>query len=222
MGVRRRRRCDASRCAQGSRMARAHPGVVCAAVVAPAAARRRAGRQRLRRSRPARRGLGMDRRLLGAAGHRRQPQPGRRRAQASSAAPARCRSTTARNYAVLMRVAMLSSLERRDTHDEPRIPMCARRCDETRCRCCLLSRRCAAALAAPRRRRCRATRSTSLTAQLTDAQSRQFAWGAQRGQPQLVSMFYTSCKFVCPMIIDSGKAVEQSLTPRSARGSASR
>ena len=50
------------------------------------------------------------------------------------------------------------------------------------------------------------------TAQLTDAQSRRFAWSAQRGQAQLVSMFYTSCRFVCPMIVDGGKAIEQSLS----------
>ena len=50
------------------------------------------------------------------------------------------------------------------------------------------------------------------TAQFTDAQSRQFAWSAKRGQVQLVSMFYTSCKFVCPLIVESGKAIEQSLS----------
>jgi protein SCO1/2 len=49
-------------------------------------------------------------------------------------------------------------------------------------------------------------------AHFTDAQSRRFAWSTMRGQPQLVSMFYTSCKFVCPMIVDSGKAIEQSLS----------
>jgi len=49
-------------------------------------------------------------------------------------------------------------------------------------------------------------------AQFTDAQSRRFAWSAKRGQPQLVSMFYTSCKFVCPMIVDGGKAIEQRLS----------
>lgn len=52
-----------------------------------------------------------------------------------------------------------------------------------------------------------------LAAHFTDAQSRRFAWDTKRGQPQLVSMFYTSCKFVCPMIVDGGKAIEQSLSP---------
>jgi len=51
-----------------------------------------------------------------------------------------------------------------------------------------------------------------LAAQFTDAQSHRFAWSSKRGQPQLVSMFYTSCKFVCPMIVESGKVIEQSLS----------
>ena len=42
--------------------------------------------------------------------------------------------------------------------------------------------------------------------------SRRFAWSSQHGKPRLVSMFYTSCKFVCPMIIDAGKGVEESLS----------
>ena len=50
------------------------------------------------------------------------------------------------------------------------------------------------------------------TAQLTDDRSQRFAWNAKRGQPQIVSMFYTSCKFVCPLIIDTGLAIEQGLT----------
>lgn len=49
-------------------------------------------------------------------------------------------------------------------------------------------------------------------AHFTDAESRRFAWSAKRGQPQLVSMFYTSCKFVCPLIVDGGKAIEQTLS----------
>jgi protein SCO1/2 len=50
------------------------------------------------------------------------------------------------------------------------------------------------------------------TAQLTDAQGRHAAWSARRGQAQLVSMFYTSCRFVCPMIVDGAKAIQESLT----------
>lgn len=50
------------------------------------------------------------------------------------------------------------------------------------------------------------------TARVTDDRAQQYAWSAKRGQPQLVSMFYTSCKFVCPLIIDSAKSVESNLT----------
>jgi len=50
------------------------------------------------------------------------------------------------------------------------------------------------------------------TARLTDDHSKQFAWSSKRGQPQIVSMFYTSCKFTCPLIIDSAKTIESSLT----------
>ncbi len=48
--------------------------------------------------------------------------------------------------------------------------------------------------------------------QLTDARAQGFAWSAQRGRAQLVSMFYTSCRFVCPMIVDGAKSIRQSLT----------
>lgn len=51
------------------------------------------------------------------------------------------------------------------------------------------------------------------TAQLTDARAQRFAWSAKRGQAQLVSMFYASCRFVCPLLIDGGKAIEQQLSP---------
>lgn len=49
-------------------------------------------------------------------------------------------------------------------------------------------------------------------AKLTDDQSRPFAWSASRGKPRIVSMFYTSCKFVCPLIVDGGKAIEARLS----------
>lgn len=50
------------------------------------------------------------------------------------------------------------------------------------------------------------------TAQLTDAQAYRFAWSEQRGRARLVSMFYTACRFVCPMIVDGAKSIQQSLT----------
>jgi protein SCO1/2 len=40
-----------------------------------------------------------------------------------------------------------------------------------------------------------------------------FAWRDQRGQPQIVSMLYTSCRFTCPMLVDGAKAVRASLPP---------
>lgn len=52
-----------------------------------------------------------------------------------------------------------------------------------------------------------------LPLQLTDQHGTTRAWQAHRGQPQLVSMFYTSCQFICPLIIDGAKAVEKNLTP---------
>jgi protein SCO1/2 len=51
------------------------------------------------------------------------------------------------------------------------------------------------------------------TAKLTDDHGRRMALTVKRGQPQIVSMFYTSCKFVCPMIIDGALAIEESLNP---------
>lgn len=48
---------------------------------------------------------------------------------------------------------------------------------------------------------------------LTDQDGRQQAWAVRRGKPQLVSMFYTSCQYICPLIVDSGKAIERQLTP---------
>ena len=48
---------------------------------------------------------------------------------------------------------------------------------------------------------------------LTDSQGQTLDWRALRGKPRLVSMFYTSCQYICPLIIESGKAVERQLTP---------
>ncbi len=51
-----------------------------------------------------------------------------------------------------------------------------------------------------------------LPVQLVDQQGRHFAWSSRRGKVQVVSMFYTSCPYICPLIVDSGKAVEKGLT----------
>ena len=42
-----------------------------------------------------------------------------------------------------------------------------------------------------------------LDARLTDQSGRALTLASRRGQPQLVVMFYTSCKFICPTIIDT-------------------
>ena len=51
-----------------------------------------------------------------------------------------------------------------------------------------------------------------LPLQLTDQQGKSWDWRSKRGKPQVVAMFYTSCQFTCPLIVDSGKAIEHALT----------
>lgn len=48
---------------------------------------------------------------------------------------------------------------------------------------------------------------------LTDQAGQARDWRTRRGKPQLVSMFYTSCQYICPLIVDSGKAIEAQLSP---------
>ena len=52
-----------------------------------------------------------------------------------------------------------------------------------------------------------------LDAPLVDQGGRHFAFAARAGRPQLVSMFYTSCPYVCPLIIDTLKKTQGSMTP---------
>ncbi|MEO8330973.1 MAG: SCO family protein [Gallionella sp.] len=52
---------------------------------------------------------------------------------------------------------------------------------------------------------------------LTDQDGRTADWGMRRGKPQLVAMFYTSCKFICPLIVDSGKAIERQLDEKQQK-----
>jgi protein SCO1 len=47
----------------------------------------------------------------------------------------------------------------------------------------------------------------------TNQDNRDFKLVERRGKPQIVAMFYTSCRYICPLIIDSAKAVEHSLSP---------
>ena len=50
-----------------------------------------------------------------------------------------------------------------------------------------------------------------LDVQLLDQDGKRQPWSAQRGKPRLVAMFYTSCQYICPLIVDSGKAIERQL-----------
>jgi len=56
-----------------------------------------------------------------------------------------------------------------------------------------------------------------LPLKLTDQKGRNFDWTTRRGKPQLVAMFYTSCRYICPLIVESGKAVDRSLTPKQRK-----
>lgn len=53
-----------------------------------------------------------------------------------------------------------------------------------------------------------------LEAAFSDQHGTTFTLASRRGRPQLVAMFYTSCKYVCPLIVDSAKGVEHALDPR--------
>ncbi|MCR6495774.1 SCO family protein [Thermomonas sp. S9] len=47
---------------------------------------------------------------------------------------------------------------------------------------------------------------------LTDSNGQTRDWRSLRGKPRLLAMFYTSCQYICPLIVESGKAVERELT----------
>jgi protein SCO1 len=49
-------------------------------------------------------------------------------------------------------------------------------------------------------------------AMMTDQNGQSFKLADRRGQPMLVSMFYNSCQFVCPMLIDTLAGTEKELT----------
>jgi protein SCO1 len=52
-----------------------------------------------------------------------------------------------------------------------------------------------------------------LPVQLTGQDGRQQMMSARRGRPQLMTMFYTSCQMVCPLIIDSLRLTRNALDP---------
>jgi protein SCO1/2 len=51
-------------------------------------------------------------------------------------------------------------------------------------------------------------------ATLTDQNGHAFKLREHQGKPVLVSMFYSACKFVCPMLIDTMEITRQGLTPQ--------
>ena len=53
---------------------------------------------------------------------------------------------------------------------------------------------------------------------MTDHEGRQFKLAERRGKPMLISMFYNSCQFVCPMLIDTIRSTQQSLTAEEQTG----
>ena len=57
-----------------------------------------------------------------------------------------------------------------------------------------------------------------LPLKLTDQHARTWDWRTRRGKPQVVAMFYASCRYICPLIIESGKAVDRALTPAQRAG----
>ena len=50
-----------------------------------------------------------------------------------------------------------------------------------------------------------------LAVALTDQDGRDFQLADRRGKPMLVSMFYSNCQFVCPMLIDTLRDTESKL-----------
>jgi len=47
----------------------------------------------------------------------------------------------------------------------------------------------------------------------TDQDGKDFQLADGRGKVRVAAMFYTSCRYVCPLIIDSAKGVEHALSP---------
>lgn len=52
-----------------------------------------------------------------------------------------------------------------------------------------------------------------LDARLVDQAGQRRAFRSLRGRPRVVTMFYTSCQYVCPLIVDRVRAIEKALSP---------
>jgi protein SCO1 len=57
----------------------------------------------------------------------------------------------------------------------------------------------------------------ALSVPLTDQNGRDFRLAELRGQPVLISMFYTSCDAVCPMIFETLRLTLARLSEREGR-----
>lgn len=55
-----------------------------------------------------------------------------------------------------------------------------------------------------------------LPARLSDQRGGELAWGDLSGRVRLVSMFYTGCHVMCPLIIENGKAIQKQLPAADA------
>ncbi len=53
-----------------------------------------------------------------------------------------------------------------------------------------------------------------LQATTQDADGRPIPWASLRGQARVVSMFYTNCHLMCPLIIENAKSVQKQLSSR--------
>lgn len=53
-----------------------------------------------------------------------------------------------------------------------------------------------------------------LQATITEQNGKRIALKDLAGKPHLVSMFYSSCPYMCPLIIDTAKAVQHDLSPQ--------
>ena len=51
-----------------------------------------------------------------------------------------------------------------------------------------------------------------LNASLTDSTGRALAWQDLRGESRVATMFYTSCRYVCPLLDDSLRSIERQLS----------
>ena len=52
-----------------------------------------------------------------------------------------------------------------------------------------------------------------LQARLLDQAGRPVQWRELRGKPRLVTMFYSNCPYMCPLIIETGRGIDRALTP---------